>query len=217
MKKINFGRIIWVIGIFAFLLIILYLVVQYKVKYEWRKPTQYLYFYDCSEEDNINILCTTTNEDNVVNLDKIYSKYKCQNDICPIFDRVIDGGNHLSTLIYSNNKILYNYQSGNILSTSYQDYYPMYNNNTLVNLLVIDKDDLKGLTDLDLNIVLDISYQELGNINENVLTKYSYSEDYLVAKRDDKWGTIKLSDYNIRDPFIYNTLEDLLKANINIK
>ena len=33
-KKINIWKIIWVAGIFAILLIILYLVVEYKVKYE---------------------------------------------------------------------------------------------------------------------------------------------------------------------------------------
>jgi len=36
LKKINFNvwKIIWVVGIFAILLMILYLVVEYKVKYE---------------------------------------------------------------------------------------------------------------------------------------------------------------------------------------
>ena len=34
MKKINIWRVIWVVGIFIILLLILYLVVEYKVKYE---------------------------------------------------------------------------------------------------------------------------------------------------------------------------------------
>lgn len=34
MKKINVSKLIWVCGIFIALLIILYLVVEYKVKYE---------------------------------------------------------------------------------------------------------------------------------------------------------------------------------------
>ncbi len=33
-KKINYLRIIWVTGIYVMLIIILYLVVMYKVKYE---------------------------------------------------------------------------------------------------------------------------------------------------------------------------------------
>lgn len=33
-KKFNIPRILWIIGIFAILLIILYLVIEYKVKYE---------------------------------------------------------------------------------------------------------------------------------------------------------------------------------------
>ena len=34
MKKINLWKFVWGVGIFAILLIILYLVVEYKVKYE---------------------------------------------------------------------------------------------------------------------------------------------------------------------------------------
>lgn len=34
LEKINIWKIIWIVGIFAILLIILYLVVEYKVKYE---------------------------------------------------------------------------------------------------------------------------------------------------------------------------------------
>lgn len=33
-KKINFWKFIWVVGVFVILLLILYLVVDYKVKYE---------------------------------------------------------------------------------------------------------------------------------------------------------------------------------------
>lgn len=33
-KKINWPRVLWVVGIYLILLIILYLVVEYKVKYE---------------------------------------------------------------------------------------------------------------------------------------------------------------------------------------
>lgn len=33
-KKINISKIIWVVGLFASLILILYLVVVYKVKYE---------------------------------------------------------------------------------------------------------------------------------------------------------------------------------------
>lgn len=33
-KKINLWKIIWIVGIFLILLLILYLVIEYKVKYE---------------------------------------------------------------------------------------------------------------------------------------------------------------------------------------
>lgn len=33
-KKINLWKFIWVVGVFVILLLILYLVVEYKVKYE---------------------------------------------------------------------------------------------------------------------------------------------------------------------------------------
>jgi len=33
-KKINWPRILWIVGVYLILIIILYLVIEYKVKYE---------------------------------------------------------------------------------------------------------------------------------------------------------------------------------------
>ena len=72
-NKNNIWKIIWVVGIYAILVLILYLVVIYKVKWEDQDLSKHLYFYECSQE-----LCTTENE-----IDNYYSYIKCKDNICP--------------------------------------------------------------------------------------------------------------------------------------
>ena len=55
MKKINWWKLVWVLGVYIILGLILYLVIEYKVKWESLDTNKYLYFYDC--ESN---LCTST-------------------------------------------------------------------------------------------------------------------------------------------------------------
>ena len=44
MKKNNLWRVIWIVGIYAVLVLILYLVIMYKVKWEDKDLHKYLYF-----------------------------------------------------------------------------------------------------------------------------------------------------------------------------
>ena len=67
-------RYIWITGIFIILIIILYLVVEYKVKYEDMTIDKYLYFYNC----NYN-LCVTNNIKEIKDESSIYSKYLYNN------------------------------------------------------------------------------------------------------------------------------------------
>ena len=73
MKKNNLLRISWIVGIYAILVLLLYLVVTYKVKWEDKDLNTYLYFYDCS-----NDLCTST-----IKPDNYYGSIVCKDDICP--------------------------------------------------------------------------------------------------------------------------------------
>ena len=54
MKKINIAKIIWISSIFIALIIILWMVMDYKINYEYSSPSQKLYFYECN-----NSLCTS--------------------------------------------------------------------------------------------------------------------------------------------------------------
>ena len=48
MKEKNLLRVGWIAGIYIILALILYMVVDYKVKWEDRDLNTYLYFYNCS-------------------------------------------------------------------------------------------------------------------------------------------------------------------------
>ena len=54
MKNNSLWRVIWIVGIYAVLVSILYLVIIYKVKWENKDLNKYLYFYNCSGQ-----ICTS--------------------------------------------------------------------------------------------------------------------------------------------------------------
>ena len=79
-KKINIARVVWVSGVFILLIVILLLVMDYKINYQYL-PHNYLYFYECEEE-----LCVT----NVNDKEKLlFSAYDCEYEECPEYKRKI--------------------------------------------------------------------------------------------------------------------------------
>lgn len=205
MKRINITKIIWISGIFIILFIALYLVVIYKVKYENMEVQKYLYFYNCSDA-----LCLTTNSKGISEEKMIYSKYECQNDICPLIDRTVSITEKIITLTLDtlNTKILYNYGSGKIISSEYMEYYPLVFEEKIKNYVVYSN-DLYGLIDTEGNIIIDIAYQKLGSISNNIVSQYSYKNDYITALKDDKWGIISLSTGESLADFQYDSYESL--------
>ena len=79
-KKKNVLRIIWVIGVYAILLLLLYLVVDYKVRWEDIDQNTYLYFYNCSGD-----LCTAEIEPTYY-----YGTVLCKNKDCPYIKEKYD-------------------------------------------------------------------------------------------------------------------------------
>ena len=77
-RKINIYKIMWVSSIFLFLIVVLIMVMDYKINYEYLPVSNSkLYFYKCDNE-----LCTTEVEDK----DKeIYSAYDCWYEACPVY------------------------------------------------------------------------------------------------------------------------------------
>lgn len=217
MKKINVAKIVWISGVFLTLIAILYVVVVYKVKYESQSNTDYLYFYNCSATAGKKELCTTINKNFIANDELIYSKYKCPKKICPTMDRSV--GLNMVVLSQKNKdtKILYDYINERLLLDNYKDYYPLYNNSELTNIIFISKDNKFGLLNTSIDVVLKPEYESLGQIVGNEVKYYNYESDYIVASKNKKYGAIKLSDYKNKIEFKYDSLEELLGNNTNIK
>ena len=79
-KKKNLLRVGWIVGIYVILGLILYLVVDYKVKWEDRDLNTYLYFYNCSGD-----LCTTSTKPNYY-----FGSVMCENRTCPYIEEKYD-------------------------------------------------------------------------------------------------------------------------------
>lgn len=171
MKKNNLWRIIWVVGIYAVLGLILYLIIDYKVKWEHLDLNKYLYFYKCS-----NNLCTTTQE-----IDEYYSKVLCKDDICPYIKEINDSNN----VILSTGTVswIYNYLDDKILNNSFQNYHYLENNN----YVVTDKDGLQGIINTEGKILVDFTYEDILDFKDNLI---SYKES-------GKYGIKNIENNNI--------------------
>ena len=195
MKKFNFAKISWVSAIFIGLIVILIAVMHYKIYYQY-KTKNIIYFYDCD-----GTLCVTEVEnDNHL----LYSKYECGYDACPTFTTEIE--DKYVILNKDDKSILFNYRSDLVISSNYQDY-KLLNNN----YLIVTKNNLKGIIDLNNNVIAPIIYQEIGIIKDDYLTGYNLNS--IIAMKNDKYGIISLKDGSIIKEFEYedSNLQDLLK------
>lgn len=100
----SFFSALWRLGIYVLLIVILYIVIIYKVKYEGiEDPAKYLYFYKCSGN-----ICTTSET-----ITNYLSKYECDKT-CPI---VIEFQENSKVELQHNNSIFtYNYEKGEIIN-----------------------------------------------------------------------------------------------------
>ena len=98
--KFNVPKIIWVSCLFLELIVILIMVMDYKINYQYTndKETK-LYFYDCSGE-----LCTSEVKNNSK---KLYSVFDCWYTICPVYKKIIN--EDYALLEEAESLILYNY------------------------------------------------------------------------------------------------------------
>ena len=176
MQKKNNFKYIWVTGIFLILIIILYLVVEYKVKYEDKVIYNYLYFYNCNDN-----LCVTNDLDEIKDENSIYSKYLYDNtsDV-PSYKYVKDD----FVIIKNSDKYYYyNYVKGTILS-SYQEYIILDND-----YLIVKNNDKYGIINIDNEIILEIKYDKVEYIDDEFIV-YIDKEKYLfnTATKELKKG-----------------------------
>ena len=102
--------------------------------------------------------------------------------------------------------ILFNYRTGVIISSDY-DNYQMINNN----YYIVTKDGKQGIIDGENNLTVPVIYEQLGIIIDDYLTGYSYSN--IIAKKDKKYGVVSIKNGEVMYPFDTeeNNLDHLLQ------
>ena len=235
-KSSNLWRIIWVIGIYAILALILYLVVLYKVQWEHKDLNTYLYLYDCNQN-----LCTST-----IQQDNYYNKILCEDDNCPYITSVIDN----IVILKNNSKSwIYDYISGKNINDTYNDYRYLrddmfiftdsYNKQGVLNLtdgilvqseydyiddykydlISYKKDGLFGIDSLNDKKDVETLYQDIVLINDELFagmkdnSYYIYSFDNVVDNDENKYNYVYSYDDII---FIFsNNKIDILNVKLD--
>lgn len=197
LKNTNIYRLIWISCIFLVLIVILVMVMDYKINYEYLEENK-LYFYNCDES-----VCATEVEDNDLEL---YSTYECRYEVCPKFSNIV---NEDYVLLSENDSTyeLYNYKTGITISAGYEDY--EFINDSYI---IVTNDNKKGIIDTDDNVIVNLEYEEIGWHTSNILSGYDYEK--IVAKKDGMYGIISFKDGSVYTKFTYSVddIEELLKV-----
>ena len=139
-NKINYFKIVWIVGLISLLCYILIIVIRYKVYYEY--TIGYIYFYNCNDS-----LCYSNNR-NSAGDNTIYSKYHYQDKIPNIKTL-----NNNYALI--DNNILYNYITGEVVTNLYETY------KVVGDSIIVSLNKKYGVIDKDGNILIDLLYKEI--------------------------------------------------------
>ena len=174
MKKHNFGRILWVTSLFLLLIEILFMVMDYKINYQYLTKNE-LYFYEC--EGN---LCVSEVQEKK-NL--VYSKYDCGEKECPFYKKSID--NNYVVLEYrdSNKTLLFNYRTGKMISNSYEDYTVIDEEH-----LIVTDNAKQGIIDNVGKIIVPIIYDQIVIVNNQLLEGYNFQS--IIVKKDNLYGIL---------------------------
>lgn len=168
MKKINLWHIIWIVGIYLVLVAILYLVVIYKVKWQDKDLSTYLYFYKCSEN-----LCSTTNPVN-----EYYSFIKCENDICPYIKEKNDD---ILVLKSNDKEYIYNFRNGAIINDKYDNYLLVDDGK----YFVAKYNGKMGVIDVDGEIVVPFEYEEILDYKDGMIIYANGNKEGITSVNSD--------------------------------
>ena len=171
-RKINYFKIVWVTGVLAILIYILLIVIRYKVYYEYTVGK--IYFYNCNDA-----LCYTNNRNEAGN-NTIYSEYNYQDKIPKVTTLT---GNY----VLINENILYNYITGNIISSKYDEYKILENN------IIVKQNKEYGVIDNEGNVLMEPTHSNLS----------SKDGEYFVIKTENKYTLIKIDNSVIYENYDY--------------
>lgn len=171
MKSSKLWKIVWVSGIYILLIVILYLVVVYKVEWEHKDLSTYLYVYDCGHE-----LCTSTTIQ-----EDYYNKILCEDDVCPYVSDIIENSLILKK---DNSSWLYDYIQGKIINDKYTNY--RYIGNDMY--VVSDSTGNYGIINGDGTVLIDVKYNYIDDYKNNYIS-YVKNNLYGVINSD---GTSKI-------------------------
>lgn len=169
-KKNNLLHYAWLIGVYAILLVILMMVVEYKVKWENKDLSTYLYFYNCS-----NNLCTTTNP-----VGNYYSNILCNDNECPY---IKEKENNIVILSLKNKDYVYDYINDKILNDTYNSY--KFASNSYI---VKDNNDKYGIINREGEIIVEPKYNKIIDYKDGII---AYSENSLIGI-ENKDGNINI-------------------------
>lgn len=178
MKKNNLWRIIWIIGLYGILILILYLIIKYKVKWENKDLNQYLYFYNCN-----NYLCTST-----IKPDSYYSKIVCEDDLCPY---IKDINNNILILTNNNKTWLYDYKEAQIVNDTYNDYQYLNNNY----YIFTDMNNMQGIIDNTSKIIIKPEYNKITDYQGNHLIYIDENNKYQIKNIETSTNINVAYDY----------------------
>ena len=168
MKKNNIWHITWIVSMYAVLITILFLVITYKVKWEDRDLSKYLYFYNCGRE-----LCTTENT-----VKEYIASIRCDKDICPT---IKDIKNSLVILNNNDKDILFDYKKNQNIDDSYKE----YSFTTKDDYFIVKNDaSLYGVINTSGDIAAEFQTKEI----------VDYIDNTVAYKKDNKYGIYTIGE-----------------------
>lgn len=184
---IKWSRVVWIVCLFLELIVILLMVMDYKINYQYSNMSKKLYFYECD-----NDLCTTEVSDRSK---KLYSTYDCWYNTCPVYKGIIN--DDYALLKEENGLVLFNYKTGNVVTSGYDSY-------TFINqeYIIVEKTERYGIIDYNDNVVVKTIYDQLGYSDGDVLK--GYNTNNIIAKKNLKYGIISFKDGSIVEKFVYD-------------
>ncbi|MDD4187722.1 MAG: hypothetical protein PHX04_03050 [Bacilli bacterium] len=180
-----------------FLIILFLLIIGCVVKlYLMYKPTD--------EKIDENRVYTYELKDNTVYFsadDKLISSYECKN-ICKVYSKEsYPEYFNLGKILLQDGVDIYLYDllNNKKVSSNYMgiDYIFDGIGNDLANIKLFkvkDTFDKHGIMDLNGDILIPTTFNELGKTIDEKLINYSYDKNYITAKSGDKWGLIGMNN-----------------------